>query len=50
MTEQAIRKLLLLPKSLRPRQVISLMDVDGPTGNHGSFALPDHYDRIQIDY
>ncbi len=30
MTEQAIRKLLLLPKSLRPRQVISLMDVDGP--------------------
>jgi hypothetical protein len=50
MTEQAIRKLLLLPKSLRPRQVISLMDVDGPTGNHGSFALPDHYNRIQIDY
>jgi hypothetical protein len=50
MTEQAIRKLLLLPKTLRPRQVISLMDVDGPTGNHGSFALPDHYDRIQIDY
>jgi hypothetical protein len=50
MTELAIRRLLLLPKSLRPRQVISLMDVDGPTGNHGSFALPDHYDRIQIDY
>jgi hypothetical protein len=50
MTELAIKKLLLLPKSLRPRQVISLMDVDGPTGNHGSFALPDHYDRIQIDY
>jgi hypothetical protein len=50
MTEQAIRKLLLLPRSLRPRQIISLMDVDGPTGNHGSFALPDHYNRIQIDY
>jgi hypothetical protein len=50
LTEQAIRRLLLLPKSLRPRQVISLMDVDGPTGNRGSFALPDHYDRIQIDY
>ncbi|MEO9177266.1 MAG: hypothetical protein ABI317_17260 [Gaiellales bacterium] len=50
LTEQAIRRLLLLPTSLRPRQIISLMDVDGPTGNHGSFALPDHYDRIQIDY
>ena len=50
LTEQAIRKLLLLPRSLRPRQVISLMDVDGPTGNRGSFALPDHYNRIQIDY
>jgi hypothetical protein len=50
MTELAIRRLLLLPRSLRPRQIISLMDVDGPTGNHGSFALPDHYDRIQIDY
>jgi hypothetical protein len=50
LTEQAIRRLLLLPSSLRPRQVISLMDVDGPTGNRGSFALPDHYNRIQIDY
>ncbi len=50
LTEQAIRRLLLLPRSLRPRQVISLMDVDGPTGNRGSFALPDHYNRIQIDY
>ena len=36
--------------ALRPRQVVSLMDVDGPTGNHGSFALPDHNDRIQIGY
>jgi hypothetical protein len=26
------------------------MDVDGPTGNRGSFALPDHSDRIQIGY
>jgi hypothetical protein len=50
LTEQAIHRLLLLPQSLRPRQVISLMDVDGPTGNRGSFALPDHYNRIQIDY
>jgi hypothetical protein len=50
LTEQAIHRLLLLPKFLRPRQIISLMDVDGPTGNRGSFALPDHYNRIQIDY
>jgi hypothetical protein len=35
---------------MRPRQVVSLMDVDGPTGNRGSFALADHSDRIQIGY
>jgi hypothetical protein len=49
-TEQAVRYLLMLPKSLRPRQIISLMDVDGPTGNTGSFALPDHANHISIDY
>ena len=41
-TERTVRLLLLLPQRMRPRQVVSLMDVDGPTGNHGSFALPDH--------
>jgi hypothetical protein len=49
-TEQTVRLLLLLPQRMRPRQVVSLMDVDGPTGNHGSFALPDHSNRIQIGY
>ena len=49
-TERTVRLLLLLPQRMRPRQVVSLMDVDGPTGNHGSFALPDHADRIQIGY
>jgi len=49
-TERTVRLLLLLPQRMRPRQVVSLMDVDGPTGNHGSFALPDHGDRIQIGY
>ena len=47
-TERTVRLLLLLPQRMRPRQIVSLMDVDGPTGNHGSFALPDHSNRIQI--
>jgi hypothetical protein len=45
-----VRLLLLLPKPLQPRQIISLMDLDGPTGNKGSFALPDHYDHIHVGY
>ena len=49
-TERTVRLLLLLPQRMRPRQVVSMMDVDGPTGNRGSFALPDHTDRIQIGY
>jgi hypothetical protein len=49
-TERTVRLLLLLPQRMRPRQVVSLMDVDGPTGNRGSFALADHSDRIQIGY
>ena len=49
-TERTVRLLLMLPQRMRPRQVVSLMDVDGPTGNRGSFALPDHSDRIQIGY
>ena len=49
-TERTVRLLLLLPQRMRPRQVVSLMDIDGPTGNRGSFALPDHSDRIQIGY
>ena len=49
-TERTVRLLLMLPSACAPRQVVSLMDVDGPTGNRGSFALADHSDRIQIGY
>jgi len=49
-TERAVRLLLMLPKDVAPRQVISLMDLDGATGNTGSFALPDHADHIHIGY
>jgi hypothetical protein len=49
-TERAVRLLLMLPKDVAPRQIISLMDLDGATGNTGSFALPDHADHIHIGY
>jgi hypothetical protein len=49
-TERAIRLLLMLPGDVAPRQIISLMDLDGTTGNAGSFALPDHADHIHIGY
>ena len=50
MTERAVRLLLMLPGDVAPRQIISLMDLDGTTGNAGSFALPDHADHIHIGY
>ena len=37
-------------RDVAPRQIISLMDLDGTTGNAGSFALPDHADHIHIGY
>jgi hypothetical protein len=49
-TERAVRLLLMLPKDAAPNQIVSLMDLDGPTGNTGSFALPDHYDHIHIGF
>jgi hypothetical protein len=49
-TDRTVRLLLMLPKSVRPRQVISLMDLDGPTGNAGSFALPSQTKSIHIGY
>ncbi|MEA2467343.1 MAG: hypothetical protein QOJ57_1469 [Thermoleophilaceae bacterium] len=49
-TERAVRLLLMLPGDIAPRQIISLMDLDGTTGNAGSFALPDHADHIHIGY
>jgi hypothetical protein len=49
-TEDAVYNLLALPEADTARQIITLMDLDGPTGNSGSFALPDHDDHIHIGY
>jgi hypothetical protein len=43
--DRAIRELLALPAALQPRQIISLLDLSGP-----SFRLPDHADHIHIGY
>lgn len=45
LTERAIRNLLLLPSTLRPQQVISLLGLGGP-----SFPLADHGDHIHVGY
>jgi len=44
-TERAVRNILLLPVELRPKQVISLLGLGGP-----SFALANHYDHIHVGY
>jgi hypothetical protein len=44
-TERAVRNILLLPVELRPKQVISLLGLGGP-----SFPLADHYDHIHVGY
>jgi hypothetical protein len=44
-TEKAVRNILLLPVELRPKQVISLLGLGGP-----SFALANHYDHIHVGY
>jgi hypothetical protein len=44
-TEEAVRNVLLLPSELRPRQVISLLGLGGP-----SFALANHFDHIHVGY
>jgi hypothetical protein len=44
-TERALHRILLLPKELRPSELISLLDVGGP-----SFALADHADHIHVGY
>jgi hypothetical protein len=50
-TERAIRLLLMLPRDVAPRQIISLMALGGGrTPNTGSFAMPDATDHIQISY
>ena len=49
-TEKAVRLLLMLPNEVEARQIISLMDLDGPTGNTGSFAMADHNDHIHVGF
>ena len=44
-TAYAVREILLLPKGLRPKQVVSLLGLGGP-----SFRMRDHADHIHIGY
>ncbi len=44
-TEETVRSILLLPAELRPRQVISLLGLGGP-----SFAQADHYNHIHVGF
>jgi hypothetical protein len=44
-TERTIREILALPGWLHPKQVISLLDLGGP-----SFPLSDHADHIHVGY
>jgi hypothetical protein len=45
LTERAVRNILLLPMELRPKQIISLLGLGGP-----SFPLENHYDHIHVGY
>jgi hypothetical protein len=45
LTERAVRNILLLPVELKPKQVISLLGLGGP-----SFPMADHYDHIHVGY
>ena len=44
-TEKAVRAILLLPRELQPRQVISLLGLGGP-----SFPMGNHDDHIHVGY
>jgi hypothetical protein len=44
-TERAVRDILLLPAEIRPRQLISLIGMGGP-----SFALANHDDHIHVGF
>ena len=44
-TERTVREILLVPREVMPRQVISLLGLGGP-----SFPLADHYNHIHIGY
>ena len=43
--DRAVQEILSLPSALQPSQVISLLDLSGP-----SFALPDHGDHLHVGY
>lgn len=43
--DQVVQDILSLPSALQPRQVISLLDLSGP-----SFRLPDHGDHLHVGY
>ena len=43
--DRAVREILSLPADLQPKQVISLLDLSGP-----SFRLPDHNDHLHVGY
>ena len=43
--DAAVRDILSLPSALQPSQVISLLDLSGP-----SFRLPDHGDHLHAGY
>lgn len=45
LTEMAVRNMLLLPAELRPRQLISLLGLGGP-----SFPMGNHDDHIHVGY
>jgi hypothetical protein len=44
-TDRAVRSILMLPVEVQPRQVISLLDMGGP-----SFAMSNHDDHIHVGY
>jgi hypothetical protein len=44
-TESAVRSILMLPPEMQPNQVISLLDLGGP-----SFALANHWDHIHVGF
>jgi hypothetical protein len=43
--DRAVREILSLPSALQPSQVISLLDLSGP-----SFRLPEHGDHLHVGY
>ena len=44
-TEQTVRRLMLLQGTMAPHQMISLLDIGGPT-----FAMADHADHIHVGF